>query len=62
MEHGGECNHGRSTKEVNDMILSPYIILDVEMELQQVSGLIQKDLSMTMVELLSMCLLTIQEA
>jgi hypothetical protein len=38
MEHGGECSHGRSTKEVNDTICAPCLILDVEMELLQVCG------------------------
>jgi hypothetical protein len=33
MEHGGECNNGRSTKIVNEIIFSPCLILDVEMEL-----------------------------
>ena len=38
MEHGGECNHGRSAKAVSDMICAPCIILDVDMELLQVCG------------------------
>jgi hypothetical protein len=38
MEHSDECNHGRSTEEVNDMICAPCNILDVEMELLQLGG------------------------
>jgi hypothetical protein len=38
MEHGGECSHGRSNEAVNDMICTPYLILDVVMELLQVCG------------------------
>jgi hypothetical protein len=35
MEHDDECNNERSTKEVNDTIYVPCLILDVEMELIQ---------------------------
>jgi hypothetical protein len=38
MEKSGECIQGRSTKEVNDMIFAPCLILDVQMELLQVGG------------------------
>jgi hypothetical protein len=33
MEHGGECNNVRLTEAINNTIFSPYLILDVEMEL-----------------------------
>jgi hypothetical protein len=38
MEHGGECNYGKSTEAVNDMICAPCLILDVDMEVLQVGG------------------------
>jgi hypothetical protein len=38
MEHGGECIHKRSTKEINNTMFPPCLILDVEMELLQVCG------------------------
>jgi hypothetical protein len=40
MEHIGECSHKRSTEEVSDMIGDACLILDVEMELLQVGGLL----------------------
>jgi hypothetical protein len=52
MEHGGECTHGRSNVVVNDMIFSPYIIVDVDMELLQVGG----PLLMVVVLQLPLCL------
>jgi hypothetical protein len=38
MEYGGDCNNGRSTEAVNDMIFALSLILDVEMELLHVCG------------------------
>jgi hypothetical protein len=38
MENGGECSDGRLIKAVSDMIFSPCLILDVDMELMQVCG------------------------
>jgi hypothetical protein len=38
MEHSGECSNGRSTEAVSDTIFTPFIILDVELELLQVGG------------------------
>jgi hypothetical protein len=33
MEHCGECNNKREIEEVSDMVCSPCLILNVEMEL-----------------------------
>ena len=38
MEHGGECNHGRSTEAINESIDTSCFILDVEVELLQICG------------------------
>jgi hypothetical protein len=38
MERSGECSHRRSNEAVKDMIFTPYLILDVDMELLQVCG------------------------
>ena len=56
MEHGGECNHERSTEAINDTICAPCLILDVEMELMQVCG----PLLMVVVLQLPLCLYEIQ--
>jgi hypothetical protein len=56
MEHGGECNHGRSTEAINDMICAPYLILDVEMEMLQGCG----PLLMVVVLQLPLCLYELQ--
>jgi hypothetical protein len=56
MEYGGECNHGRSIEEGSDMICSPCLILDVEMELLQVC----KALSMLVILQLPLCLYELQ--
>jgi len=56
MEHDGEYIHGRSTKEINDMICAPFIILNVDMKLLQVCG----PLCMAFVLQLPMCLYELQ--
>jgi hypothetical protein len=52
MNHGGERNHERSIESVIDIVFSPCIILDVEMERMQVGG----PLMMVVVLQLPMCL------
>jgi hypothetical protein len=56
MEHGGECNHGRLTEVVSDMICAPCLILDVDMELLQVCG----PLLMVVILQLPLCLYELQ--
>jgi hypothetical protein len=56
MEHNGECSYKRSTKEFNDMIFSPCLILDVDMELLQVGG----PLLMVFILQLPLCLYELQ--
>jgi hypothetical protein len=56
MEHSGECNHGRLTEVVSDMICALCIVLDVEMELLQVGG----PLLMEVVLQLPLCLYELQ--
>jgi hypothetical protein len=55
-ENCGECNNGRKTEAVNDMICAPFFLLDVEMELLQVCG----PLSMVVVLQPPMCLYDLQ--
>ena len=55
-EHCGECTNGRVTKEVNDTICAPCLILDVEMELLQVSG----PLLMAIILQLPLCMYELQ--
>jgi hypothetical protein len=40
MEKSGECSHRRLTEAFNDMIEDTFLILDVDMELMQVGGLL----------------------
>jgi hypothetical protein len=40
MEHGGECIHKILNKAAINTICAPYLILDVQMELLQVGGLL----------------------
>ena len=56
MKNDGEYSHGRSTKEVNDMICAPFLILDVDMKLFQVCG----HLLMAFILQLPMCLYELQ--
>jgi hypothetical protein len=52
MEHCGEYSHERSTEAVSNMIFSPCLILDVEMEPLHVGG----PLLMVVVLQLPLCL------
>jgi hypothetical protein len=52
MEHNDECIHTRSIEAVNDMIYTPYLILEVDMKLLQICG----PLMMTVVLELPLCL------
>ena len=56
MEHSGECIHGRSNEVVNNMICTPYLILDVEMERMKVGG----TLLMVVILQFPMCLYELQ--